>query len=666
MRRVRSLFLLAIVLCVMSVCSEGWSASSLKASVKVLECNSLERVISPLLIGTNLHVGYESDIVTSPKSNQVLLYNKAANSIGFNPTMLNLCKNVPFHVLRFPGGLLSDKYHWRNGVGPTASRPIGKDDVDRAMNNFFGTMEYSNFAKELGAQMVITANYKTGTAREAANWVEFCNVAVPAKPNPAWKVGSYGGSDVAPAGYFAWLRAQFGSVEPLNVKIWEIGNEISICSDSAYLSKAAEYCKLMKEKDPTISVALCGDCIIDLFDSDLNFSSSKAAKLNIPSSVFDYLVIHFYSVLRRVEAPTIFYINHECSREFEASESGVYTISVEAYGDSALGWPTFTLLLNGSVIGAKTVNSKNKTSYVFKATLPSGKNTIAFKYDNDLVAPGVGDRNLYICGVKIKKGTKEEEVWATKDAEYEQLFGNNSTIEESIKKIQAVYPNMPIIVTEGNAGYGINTGNVDANDTRKLKAGLFVAGMMNSFIRTGVPVFNQWALYGSSMGFALALPDGHVTPNYYVMQMYSQHAGKIFVPLTVDAPTFSAPMQSTTFMGKATVGNPYLDAVASYDRQGGVLALTFVNRHAGLPIDANIDLSCFEVKENTASVQTLDALNQDGLEASNETNAGNVQIRSTQVQVGGDFGYSFKPHSLTTIRIKVASPLTAPTLHVVE
>ncbi len=64
-------------------------------------------------------------------------------------------------ILRFPGGSLSDGYHWATG---------------RSLNNnwSWGT-SFANFihiATNVGAQAMITVNYGTGTSNEAAAWVK--------------------------------------------------------------------------------------------------------------------------------------------------------------------------------------------------------------------------------------------------------------------------------------------------------------------------------------------------------------------------------------------------------------------------------------------------------------------------------------------------------------
>ena len=71
----------------------------------------------------------------------------------------------------------------------------------------FGTDEFIQFARRVGAEPSITVNVegRNATADEAAAWVEYCN------GSPLSKSGS--------------IRAANGNPQPFHVKFWEIGGE---------------------------------------------------------------------------------------------------------------------------------------------------------------------------------------------------------------------------------------------------------------------------------------------------------------------------------------------------------------------------------------------------------------------------------------------------------
>jgi len=132
----------------------------------------------------------------------------------------NALRELGTAFLRFPGGSLSDEYHWGTG---------------RSLNNTWTwSMNFGNFmhvATNVGAQAIITVNYGTGTSNEAAAWVLSANVT-----------------------------------NHCNFKYWEIGNECyglwetdsnSPAHDPyTYALRAAGYVAMMKAADPTIKIGV--------------------------------------------------------------------------------------------------------------------------------------------------------------------------------------------------------------------------------------------------------------------------------------------------------------------------------------------------------------------------------------------------------------------------
>jgi hypothetical protein len=79
-------------------------------------------------------------------------------------------------VIRWPGGCFADRYHWRDGIGPRASRPrrFGRWS-ETTESNHFGTHEFMQFCRLIGAEPYFSANVGTGTVEEFQQWVEYCN-----------------------------------------------------------------------------------------------------------------------------------------------------------------------------------------------------------------------------------------------------------------------------------------------------------------------------------------------------------------------------------------------------------------------------------------------------------------------------------------------------------
>jgi alpha-N-arabinofuranosidase len=110
-------------------------------------------------------------------------------------------------VLRWPGGCFADDYHWEDGIGPRSQRPR-RVNLWWGQNiecNQFGTHEFIQLCRYLGAEPYLAGNVGSGTVREMRDWMEYCNFA--------------GDSTLARR------RAANGSPMPLGVRYWGVGNE---------------------------------------------------------------------------------------------------------------------------------------------------------------------------------------------------------------------------------------------------------------------------------------------------------------------------------------------------------------------------------------------------------------------------------------------------------
>jgi alpha-N-arabinofuranosidase len=124
----------------------------------------------------------------------------------FDPDVLQMVRDWRVPLLRWPGGNFVSHYHWRDAVGPVDRRPTRPNYAWGGFEtNFFGTSEFLHFCRLVNAEPHLVVNSGTGTAEEAAAWVEYCN-----------------GDAATPMGA---LRAANDRAEPYNVKLWEVGNE---------------------------------------------------------------------------------------------------------------------------------------------------------------------------------------------------------------------------------------------------------------------------------------------------------------------------------------------------------------------------------------------------------------------------------------------------------
>ena len=167
---------------------------------------------------------------------------------------VDVSRDLAPDVVRF-GGLFSRYYHWREGVGPVTKRPVVRNYVwGGKESNRVGTHEFVDFCQRTAAEPLYCVNFlsdgearyrttpegnRSGDAREAADWVSYAN-------DPDNKE-----------------RKANGAPNPLNIKLWQIGNETSY--GNATFSKAEsidhtiEFAKAMKERDRSIQLIGWGD-----------------------------------------------------------------------------------------------------------------------------------------------------------------------------------------------------------------------------------------------------------------------------------------------------------------------------------------------------------------------------------------------------------------------
>ncbi|ADM27889.1 Alpha-N-arabinofuranosidase [Ignisphaera aggregans DSM 17230] len=200
------------------------------------------------------------------------------NINGFRKDVIEAVRGIRASIVRWPGGNFSSQYHWLDGIGPRENRPrklnlawITKEGAEIEINEF-GTDEYIEWVRLIGAEPFIVVNMGNGSPEEAANWVEYCNSS----------------KDT----YFARLRVKYGHREPYNVKIWGLGNEQwgwwqvgFTLSGEEYGRRALEFANEMKRVDPSIELVAVGH------DEDMEWNIDM---LKMLKDYIDYLSIHTY------------------------------------------------------------------------------------------------------------------------------------------------------------------------------------------------------------------------------------------------------------------------------------------------------------------------------------------------------------------------------------
>ncbi len=187
-----------------------------------------------------VHVAADFSRVIIPKVNEGIFGINAQHWDGdlLSAGSVAYVKAVGHRVIRFPGGLSADEYHWKKMLD-------AKDhnvDID----------EFLDFCRKTGCEPMITVNFGTGTAEEAAAWVRYVNVE-----------------------------------KKRNVRYWEIGNELygswhkNHCTAEAYGERAAEFISAMKKVDPSILVTVVWELESPWNRTVFNYTKDIADGVNV-------------------------------------------------------------------------------------------------------------------------------------------------------------------------------------------------------------------------------------------------------------------------------------------------------------------------------------------------------------------------------------------------
>ena len=199
-----------------------------------------------------------------------------ADEHGFRKDVIDLVKELGATTIRYPGGNFVSGYRWEDGIGPKQERPRRLDLAWHSTEtNEFGLHEFIDWCKKAGAAPMYAVNLGTRGADAARNIVEYAN-------HP-------GGT------YWSDLRKKNGAQEPLNIKLWCLGNEMDgqwqmgHKNAEDYGKFALETAKLMKWIDRDIKLVVAGSS-----DYNGNWIDWNRTVLEYLKNHADYIALHNY------------------------------------------------------------------------------------------------------------------------------------------------------------------------------------------------------------------------------------------------------------------------------------------------------------------------------------------------------------------------------------
>lgn len=197
------------------------------------------------------------------------------NIRGIRRDVVAALRDLHVPVVRWPGGCFADEYHWRDGIGPRAKRPVTLNTNWGGVpeSNAFGTHEFLDFAEMIGADAYINGNVGTGSAREMAEWLQYMTSDKPTSLTAE--------------------RARNGHPKPWKIAYFAVGNEAWGCGGNMtpehyvdLFRQDANFLKAPQGARPLI-VASGGN------DNDTSWTSALVSKATPDLGAISF---HYYTI----------------------------------------------------------------------------------------------------------------------------------------------------------------------------------------------------------------------------------------------------------------------------------------------------------------------------------------------------------------------------------
>lgn len=431
-------------------------------------------------------------------------------------------------VVRFPGGLVGNFYHWADTLGPVESRKSQWTCYRETTGTFVprtGAAEFLTMLRELNAKGVVTVNVADGTAEEAAAWVAFCR----GKKNDARVIGTdTKGADWKTVDYWAIRRHELTGVEAaISVPYWELGNEITVEPE-----KLLSFATKMKRVDPDIRLGIVAhnDETMKRFAEKKDFKTKvgtleneKALEGELGRAI-DFLVFHSYSGQPRFQYGIMMWSNGTRVGGFECPEEGDYEIAVSAEGRGispeiiALNLvPKISIGIDDATLSTVTL-SKERATYKVRSRLSKGSHALKVTYLNDVYEP---DKKLSTdvflirafsvtgAGRDLKAEFPEE---ISKNDFREGLAEQHDELISMDRYCEKRAPHLGIAMTEYNRIIG---------ECWDLSAGLYLAELIRMCVEVPrVRTAEVWESISWNFGMRFATGEAvNERPVFYVFQM---------------------------------------------------------------------------------------------------------------------------------------------------
>ncbi len=630
------------------------SKKSLRNTIILILCISMVTIRSSQIktINDGYELGNEQNIIKSPQLSSIdatvhinasniireLPWNTIGTAISYvnngseilNPYTLEFYDGIldkyaamGMGTLRFPGGTLGQHYHWFDGIGPKANRPMSTNYfTGQPTSNNYGIGEHFELCNASGAEPTIIVNFETGNKTEASNWVEYCNGEIPDNIPGIWTPTKWKGNETAEDGYFAWLRGYYGYPEPYDITNWEIGNEVYDTWTKTY--NATEYGLLfnewytaMKAEDPNIKIAAVGYEKATGYwnESGRDTLPWNEVVANISGDYMDAINIHMYAPVGDDGRTVYFTWSYEVLKRVTIPQAGDYEMLITARGmdlatnnyPAASGFSNLSIKVDGDSQVNISITTQNPM--IYNVTLnftTSGDYNIGVEMLN-----AASDRMAMMLGDVILKNDTDEILIQYKNETllYDAVMASGLYYRDEIVELKEILVNetkrddIEVWVTEFNTFY--NTIGFSRNQQFEFKSAVGMADMAIQFVYGGADIVQA---HNSLSDFFFGLiHEANTLADASMYDTYSLLAegwGQYLLNSTTNSPTFDLLEKVGWIDQRDNV--PYLDVMPTLT--GDDLSVILINKHPTEPMNIALDIEGFK-STKTAFFKTINSSN---------------------------------------------------------
>ncbi|WP_346427771.1 alpha-L-arabinofuranosidase C-terminal domain-containing protein [Bifidobacterium sp. CP2] len=169
----------------------------------------------------------------------------SADADGFRTDVLDLVRELGVTCVRYPGGNFVSNYDWEDGTGPREQRPVRRDLAwHQTETNEMGIDDFHRWSRKAGTEIMLAVNMGTRGLKAALDELEYVNGA----PGTTW----------------ADKRVANGIPEPMDIRMWCIGNEmdgpwqVGHMTADEYATAVEKTAHAMKLAESGLELVACG------------------------------------------------------------------------------------------------------------------------------------------------------------------------------------------------------------------------------------------------------------------------------------------------------------------------------------------------------------------------------------------------------------------------